>query len=177
MKGHKIDKHIKINYKKTQNGYKETAIKEHNNPKVMQNNYQEIDTTKKWPQKRRYKDCNLLCLCHVRKDSYFEVDCEWLGGAEHAVVCVYSDVITEWAQQRSPKLFSVRWPQEFLSDEDFENLLGTTRQDFYRLPKWRQSDLKKKAGIFWETSAAGSRRMLSNLSCVNVKNLTIKKQR
>ncbi|XP_023263679.1 villin-1-like isoform X1 [Seriola lalandi dorsalis] len=35
-----------------------------------------------------------------------------------------------------------------LSDADFENLLGTSRPDFQRLPKWRQNDLKKKAGLF-----------------------------
>ncbi|KAK5849642.1 hypothetical protein PBY51_013959 [Eleginops maclovinus] len=38
--------------------------------------------------------------------------------------------------------------EDYLSDVDFENLLGTTRPDFKRLPKWRQSDLKKKAGLF-----------------------------
>ncbi|KAK1885026.1 Advillin [Dissostichus eleginoides] len=38
--------------------------------------------------------------------------------------------------------------EDYLSDEDFENLLGTTRADFKRLPKWRQSDMKKKAGLF-----------------------------
>uniref|UniRef100_A0A3B5A530 Villin like n=1 Tax=Stegastes partitus TaxID=144197 RepID=A0A3B5A530_9TELE len=38
--------------------------------------------------------------------------------------------------------------EDYLSDVDFENLLGTTRADFHRLPKWRQSDLKKKAGLF-----------------------------
>ncbi|XP_042365970.1 villin-1 isoform X2 [Plectropomus leopardus] len=38
--------------------------------------------------------------------------------------------------------------EDYLSDVDFENLLGTSRSDFKRLPKWRQSDLKKKAGIF-----------------------------
>uniref|UniRef100_A0A3Q1AVJ1 HP domain-containing protein n=1 Tax=Amphiprion ocellaris TaxID=80972 RepID=A0A3Q1AVJ1_AMPOC len=37
---------------------------------------------------------------------------------------------------------------DYLSDVDFENLLGTTRLDFHRLPKWRQNDLKKKAGLF-----------------------------
>ncbi|XP_036934717.1 villin-1 isoform X2 [Acanthopagrus latus] len=35
-----------------------------------------------------------------------------------------------------------------LSDVDFENLLGSSRADFLRLPKWRQADLKKKAGLF-----------------------------
>ncbi|KAM9333828.1 advillin [Pholidichthys leucotaenia] len=38
--------------------------------------------------------------------------------------------------------------EDYLSDADFENLLGTTRPDFQRLPKWRQNDLKKKAGLF-----------------------------
>ncbi|KAM9337040.1 villin-1 [Symphorus nematophorus] len=38
--------------------------------------------------------------------------------------------------------------EDHLSDVDFENLLGTTRSDFKRLPKWRQNDLKKKAGLF-----------------------------
>ncbi|XP_069368173.1 villin-1 isoform X3 [Paralichthys olivaceus] len=38
--------------------------------------------------------------------------------------------------------------EDYLSDVDFENLLGTTRSDFQRLPKWRQNDLKKKSGLF-----------------------------
>lgn len=45
----------------------------------------------------------------------------------------------------------VLWFKDHLTDAAFENLLGTTRSDFKRLPKWRQSDLKKKAGLFWET--------------------------
>ncbi|XP_058486554.1 villin-1 isoform X1 [Solea solea] len=38
--------------------------------------------------------------------------------------------------------------ENHLSDVDFQNLLGTGRLDFQRLPKWRQNDLKKKAGLF-----------------------------
>ncbi|XP_021325989.1 villin-like protein isoform X3 [Danio rerio] len=38
--------------------------------------------------------------------------------------------------------------EEYLSDAEFENLLGCTRANFQRLPKWRQNDLKKKAGLF-----------------------------
>ncbi|TRZ01849.1 hypothetical protein DNTS_007154 [Danionella cerebrum] len=38
--------------------------------------------------------------------------------------------------------------EESLSDAEFENLLGCSRIDFQRLPKWRQNDLKKKAGLF-----------------------------
>uniref|UniRef100_A0AAY4B097 HP domain-containing protein n=1 Tax=Denticeps clupeoides TaxID=299321 RepID=A0AAY4B097_9TELE len=38
--------------------------------------------------------------------------------------------------------------EAYLSDADFESVLGSSRADFQRLPKWRQSDLKKKAGLF-----------------------------
>uniref|UniRef100_A0A6Q2X4W7 HP domain-containing protein n=1 Tax=Esox lucius TaxID=8010 RepID=A0A6Q2X4W7_ESOLU len=38
--------------------------------------------------------------------------------------------------------------KECLSDEDMENLLGCSRSSFQRLPKWRQNDLLKKAGLF-----------------------------
>lgn len=38
--------------------------------------------------------------------------------------------------------------EDYLSDVDFENLLGASRAAFERLPKWRQNDLKKKAGLF-----------------------------
>ncbi|XP_071754784.2 advillin isoform X1 [Centroberyx gerrardi] len=38
--------------------------------------------------------------------------------------------------------------EDYLSDVDFENLLGTSRPDYQRLPKWRQNDLKKQAGLF-----------------------------
>uniref|UniRef100_A0A8C1P5Z9 Villin-like n=1 Tax=Cyprinus carpio TaxID=7962 RepID=A0A8C1P5Z9_CYPCA len=38
--------------------------------------------------------------------------------------------------------------QEYLTDAEFENLFGCTRNNFQRLPKWRQNDLKKKAGLF-----------------------------
>uniref|UniRef100_UPI0037E90E1D villin-1 n=1 Tax=Semicossyphus pulcher TaxID=241346 RepID=UPI0037E90E1D len=47
-----------------------------------------------------------------------------------------------------PKGVDPSQKEDCLSDVDFENLLGTTRLDFYRLPKWRQTDLKKKAGLF-----------------------------
>uniref|UniRef100_A0A8C9T678 Villin like n=1 Tax=Scleropages formosus TaxID=113540 RepID=A0A8C9T678_SCLFO len=38
--------------------------------------------------------------------------------------------------------------EEYLSDADFELLLGSSRTDFNRLPKWRQNHLKKEAGLF-----------------------------
>ncbi|XP_041824658.1 villin-1 [Melanotaenia boesemani] len=38
--------------------------------------------------------------------------------------------------------------EDYLSDVDFRDLLGTSRSEFRDLPKWRQNDLKKKAGLF-----------------------------
>ncbi|XP_077480056.1 villin-1 isoform X2 [Stigmatopora argus] len=38
--------------------------------------------------------------------------------------------------------------ENFLSDGDFERLLGVDRLEFQRLPTWRQNEMKKKAGLF-----------------------------
>ncbi|XP_063063521.1 advillin [Engraulis encrasicolus] len=38
--------------------------------------------------------------------------------------------------------------EDYLSEGDFERILGCTRGDFLRLPKWRQMDMKKKAGLY-----------------------------
>uniref|UniRef100_A0A672GH59 Villin-like n=1 Tax=Salarias fasciatus TaxID=181472 RepID=A0A672GH59_SALFA len=38
--------------------------------------------------------------------------------------------------------------EDYLSELDFERLLGTSRAEFTNMPKWRQNDLKKKAGLF-----------------------------
>lgn len=36
----------------------------------------------------------------------------------------------------------------FLSDEDFLHALGVNRQCFYRLPHWKQVELKRRARLF-----------------------------
>ncbi|KAK1171968.1 villin-1 [Acipenser oxyrinchus oxyrinchus] len=38
--------------------------------------------------------------------------------------------------------------EDFLSDADFEDLLGTTRSEFSTMPAWRQKHLKKTSGLF-----------------------------
>ncbi|XP_077409856.1 villin-1 isoform X2 [Vanacampus margaritifer] len=40
------------------------------------------------------------------------------------------------------------YKENFLSDADFELLLGVDRLEFQRLAMWRQKELKKKAGLF-----------------------------
>lgn len=36
----------------------------------------------------------------------------------------------------------------YLSDEEFKELLQTTKEDFANLPAWKQTNLKKKARLF-----------------------------
>ena len=38
--------------------------------------------------------------------------------------------------------------EAYLSDEDFQAIFKTDRSAFEKLPKWKQADLKKKAGLF-----------------------------
>ncbi|KAJ0668672.1 putative villin headpiece [Helianthus annuus] len=36
----------------------------------------------------------------------------------------------------------------YLSVEEFESLLGMMREEFYKLPKWKQDLTKKKVDLF-----------------------------
>lgn len=38
--------------------------------------------------------------------------------------------------------------QAYLSDEEFQTILGMTKEDFYELPRWKQDMHKKKADLF-----------------------------
>eukprot|EP01039_Chlorochromonas_danica_P008602 gene8603-9478_t len=38
--------------------------------------------------------------------------------------------------------------EAFLSEEEFEKIFERSRVEFYKQPKWRQADQKKKAGLF-----------------------------
>jgi hypothetical protein len=38
--------------------------------------------------------------------------------------------------------------QKYLSDEEFKSVLKMTRDEFNKLPKWKQNDTKKKAELF-----------------------------
>ncbi len=38
--------------------------------------------------------------------------------------------------------------QSYLSDEEFEQVFGLSREVFYSLKQWRQQQLKKNAGLF-----------------------------
>ncbi|XP_067433885.1 villin-1 isoform X2 [Thunnus thynnus] len=67
------------------------------------------------------------------------------GGSE---MYLNPDILINKSPSDLPQGVDPSQREDYLSDEDFENLLGTTRLDFQRLPKWRQNDLKKKAGLF-----------------------------
>ncbi len=38
--------------------------------------------------------------------------------------------------------------EHHLHDDEFEGALGTDRESFLKLPKWKRDSAKKKAGIF-----------------------------
>ncbi|XP_058620742.1 advillin isoform X2 [Onychostoma macrolepis] len=61
---------------------------------------------------------------------------------------LHSEQLVKTTQHQLPQGVDPEKREEFLTDAEFENLLGCTRDNFQRLPKWRQNDLKKKAGLF-----------------------------
>ena len=38
--------------------------------------------------------------------------------------------------------------EAYLEEEEFEEVLAMTKEEFYGLPNWKQIDLKKEAGLF-----------------------------
>uniref|UniRef100_A0A671SKH9 Villin-1-like n=1 Tax=Sinocyclocheilus anshuiensis TaxID=1608454 RepID=A0A671SKH9_9TELE len=61
---------------------------------------------------------------------------------------LHSEQLVKTPQHQLPQGVDPEKREEYLTDAEFENLLGCTRDNFQRLPKWRQNDLKKKAGLF-----------------------------
>ncbi|KAM4534393.1 villin-1 isoform 1-T1 [Odontesthes bonariensis] len=61
---------------------------------------------------------------------------------------LHPEVLVNKSSSELPQGVDPSQREDYLSDEDFESLFGTNRLDFQRLPKWRQNDLKKKAGLF-----------------------------
>lgn len=39
--------------------------------------------------------------------------------------------------------------QKYLSDSDFNDVFGITKDDFVSLPRWKQLNMKKERGMFW----------------------------
>ncbi|XP_047424298.1 villin-1 isoform X2 [Mugil cephalus] len=65
-----------------------------------------------------------------------------------SVMCLDPELLVNKSPSELPQGVDPIQREAYLSDVAFESLLGTTRPDFLRLPKWRQNDLKKKAGLF-----------------------------
>ncbi|KFM81009.1 Supervillin, partial [Stegodyphus mimosarum] len=38
--------------------------------------------------------------------------------------------------------------ESYLTDEEFEEVLGMKKDEFYNMPSWKQSELKKSSGLF-----------------------------
>jgi len=38
--------------------------------------------------------------------------------------------------------------ESYLNDEDFQDAMGMSKDEFYGLPAWKQTQLRKEAGLF-----------------------------
>lgn len=54
----------------------------------------------------------------------------------------------ELIKKRPPTGVDVTCKEKYLSDEEFEQVFGITKEEFYSLPKWRQVNHKKKVELF-----------------------------
>jgi len=46
-----------------------------------------------------------------------------------------------------PQGFDPQHSEKFLSDEEFEEMLKCTREEFYAMPMWKQQLKKRQAGL------------------------------
>lgn len=37
---------------------------------------------------------------------------------------------------------------DYVTDEDFKKSFGHSREDYFSLPKWKQTEVKRKSGLF-----------------------------
>lgn len=54
----------------------------------------------------------------------------------------------ELLQKPLPEGVDPRHLERYLSAEDFEESFSMTREEFMKLPNWKQTDLKKEKGFF-----------------------------
>ena len=52
------------------------------------------------------------------------------------------------AKANLPDDFDVTMKEQYLSDEDFEEVFGTSKSAFNALAKWKRNAEKKKHGLF-----------------------------
>lgn len=52
------------------------------------------------------------------------------------------------AQESCPPTATPTLPQFYLSDSDFQDIFGKSKEEFYNMAKWKQQQEKKKLGFF-----------------------------
>ena len=50
--------------------------------------------------------------------------------------------------QQVPSIHAPTLPQAYLSDSDFQDIFGKSKEEFYSMAKWRQQQEKKQLGFF-----------------------------
>lgn len=115
-----------------------------------------------WEVNENARNCNLnvweliweLLLSNFENESYFVLKD---GKSDQQKDCIMT-LLASMNRDRYPALVLRQKPlpdgvnplklENYLSDEEFEELLQTTKEDFAQLPAWKQSNLKKKARLF-----------------------------
>ncbi|CAL8312792.1 unnamed protein product [Merluccius merluccius] len=83
--------------------------------------------------------------CYSRGSAWQPEAEDLTGGSQDRVA---PELLINRLPDEMPQGVDPKQRERYLSNVEFENLLGTNRADFQRLPSWRQADLKKKAGLF-----------------------------
>uniref|UniRef100_A0A663EZK8 HP domain-containing protein n=1 Tax=Aquila chrysaetos chrysaetos TaxID=223781 RepID=A0A663EZK8_AQUCH len=52
------------------------------------------------------------------------------------------------SQRADPQPGQQLCPTYYLSDADFHDIFGKSKDEFYQMPKWKQQNEKKQCGLF-----------------------------
>jgi len=63
---------------------------------------------------------------------------------EYNRIFSYQDLI----EGNYPKGLDTAQLENYLSDQEFENVFETTRKEFAEMPKWKQQQIKREKGLY-----------------------------
>uniref|UniRef100_A0A8C6USM8 Advillin n=1 Tax=Neogobius melanostomus TaxID=47308 RepID=A0A8C6USM8_9GOBI len=69
-------------------------------------------------------------------------------GEEAEPIVITQDNQQDELPRKVTSIVSFVFPQKHLSDSDFSEVFGMAKQDYFSLPQWKQSKLKKDKGLF-----------------------------
>ena len=85
---------------------------------------------------------------------FFFQECRWKPGSQYLVSEILSQLsrtcysLAELTTRPLPDGADPLHLEVYLSDDEFYQALGMSRDEFYSLQTWKQTDIKKKANLF-----------------------------